>query len=320
MDAGETDRGELWFLRVSEKALRGFAMGLVLTGQMLPAGAISAEEVPPGPPSFKTPATSGLSPVGVEAAAPAEETTSPQGENDGEATTEPLTADDSEEALPPAAESEEAPATTEASSTEASSATEDAPATEPASETEKAQSTPMTETETTEETPAPTDEAPASGESQSAAETTEEPAMEAAPAPESLPTDELVPDLSLPDIRAGATSDKNTAVGSSDPTKHQLGDWTMTIRPGPITPRISRANHTPVVYEGGPANQNNVTVPVHVTVNNMTSQNWPWATPWAAFNDWNSPSAAYLLQRPQPYWQLRGDFYHLRPFIPGLWY
>ncbi len=54
MDAGTTDPTESWFMRLGENAVRSTVMALVLTGQMLPAGAVSAQEGPT-PPSVSSP-------------------------------------------------------------------------------------------------------------------------------------------------------------------------------------------------------------------------------------------------------------------------
>ncbi len=54
--------------------------------------------------------------------------------------------------------------------------------------------------------------------------------------------------------------------------------------------------------------------------NNAMRSPWLWSVPSTYPTGWNAPTSAYLFQRPRPYWKLRGDFHHLAPFIPGLWY
>lgn len=293
-----------WFLRMGEQALRVFAMGLVLTGQMLPAGAASAQDDPPSP-SFASPPAkpaSGLTPVAIESPMEEEEAVAPQEVEEN--TADPHPGEAAEEALPPAAAPEKTPAAEEAL------AAEEAPVEVPvAEETPAAEPTPVAEEAVT---PAETHPEPAAPES-SAAETE--------PAPNV--TSEEAPAPTLPAVQASeATAPPAAAVDSTDPTKYQIGEWTMTILPGPVPSKVVHEYRAPVGCEGAPMNQNNVSVPVNVTVNNTGSQSWPWAspwsTPWSNVNYWNSPTAAYLFQHPQPYWQLRQDFYHLRPFIRGL--
>lgn len=280
------------FFRMSEQALRVFAMGLVLTGQMLPAGAVSAQDDPPSP-SFASPPAkpkSGLTPVAVESPPKEEEAAAPQS---GEA---------AEEALPPASE--------DATPAEETPAADGAPVEVPlADEAPAAEPTPAAE-----EAPTPAESHP---ETLAAPET---PAAEAAPAPNV--TTEEAPASKMPAEKASESAPAAAAVESADPNKYQIGEWTMMILPGPVPPKVIREYHAPTTCEAAPMNQNNISVPVNVTVNNTGSQGWPWAspwdTPWANLNYWNSPTAAYLFQHPQPYWQLRQDFYHLKPFIRGL--
>lgn len=291
-----------WFLRMSEQALRVFAMGLVLTGQMLPAGAASAQDDPPSP-SFAAPPArpvSGLTPVAVESPMKEEEAVAPQEVEEN--TVAPQPGEAAEEAMPPAAASEETPVTEE------TPAADEAPVEVPvAEEAPAAEPTPAVDEAAT---PTETDPEPAAPEPS---------AVEAEPAPHA--TTEEAPAPTLPAVQAGEVA-APAAVDSTDPTKYQIGEWTMTILPGPVPPKAIHEYRAPVGCEGAPMNQNNVSVPVNVTVNNTGSQGWPWAspwsTPWANANYWNSPTAAYLFQHPQPYWQLRQDFYHLRPFIRGL--
>lgn len=92
---------------------------------------------------------------------------------------------------------------------------------------------------------------------------------------------------------------------------YRFDDWTMTIRPAPknVTRNSPRAPR-PVVPVS------HVQVPVQVQVNNsLPMVPWNWSvdstyTPWM-----QAPTSNYLFERPRPYWKLRGDFHHLRPFI-----
>lgn len=300
MDASVKHNHNSVFFRISEQALRVFAMGLVLTGQMLPAGAVSAQDDPPSP-SFAAPpakAKTGLTPVAVE---------SPQ--KDGEAAA-PQPAEAAEEALPPAAADDAPPAEEMPAAEESLPAGEEAPVEVPlAEETPAAEPTPAAE-----EVPTPADAQPESP------VTSEPPVTEATPAPSA--TTEEAPAPTPPAEQAVAPAPSATAAESTDPNKYEIGEWTMLIVPGPVPPKAVREYHVPTTCDAAPMNQNNVSVPVNVTVNNTGSQGWPWAspwsTPWANLNYWNSPTAAYLFQHPQPYWQLRQDFYHLKPFIRGL--
>ena len=103
---------------------------------------------------------------------------------------------------------------------------------------------------------------------------------------------------------------------------HQLGDWTMTIRPGIYPAKPVQHGLNPCEPAAVP--QNSVSVPVTVNVNTANASPyqfpWMWSVPATYPTQWNAPTSAYLFQRPRPYWQLRGDFHHLAPFIPGLWY
>ena len=248
MDAGRSHSQDPWFIRLGEHAVRAVAVALVLTGQMLPAGAVSAQEEPASP-TFSQPFVQADTerpavPSVTEAAAPA-----------------PLSGEaKSDAALPPAASPEPTPA--------------EVPARDTVAVPETAES---------------------------------EAAVEVAPAPETL----LV------------TGPENEVMEATlDPNTFRFGDWTMTIRPGAVVPRSEPYIQAPL--NESPAPMTNVSVPVTVTINNpaphMPYGYSPWSTPWSYASYWNAPTSAYLFQRPQPYWQLRGDFYHLRPFIPGLMY
>ncbi len=297
MDADFKHNHNTWFVRMSEQALRAFAMGLVLTGQMLPAGAASAQDDPPSP-SFAAPPAkpaSGLTPVAVESPMTEEEAAPPVEAEENTAAPHPEEV--TEESPPPAVDPAVTPPAEEVPATEESPA--EASSTAPAAE---AVPTPV--------------------ESQPEPAAPEAPAAEAAPAPDDSATSEEAPAPNPTESQAGDTASPSATVDSTDPSKFQIGEWTMAIIPGPVPPKVIHEYRAPVSYEGYPANQNNLSVPVNVNVNNMASQTWPWASPWATpwgnLNYWNSPTAAYLFQHPQPYWQLRQDFYHLRPFIRGL--
>ena len=56
MDAGTTQSNGSLLMRMGEHSIRTFAMALVLTGQLLPAGSVSAQEGPL-PPSLSAPAS-----------------------------------------------------------------------------------------------------------------------------------------------------------------------------------------------------------------------------------------------------------------------
>lgn len=109
-----------------------------------------------------------------------------------------------------------------------------------------------------------------------------------------------------------------SAVSASEET-HTLGDWKMTIRPGIVPARPAPFVLAPCPEAMLP--QTSVSVPVSVNVhNNAMPYPWLWSVP-STYPTWlNAPTSAYLFQRPRPYWKLRGDFHHLAPFIPGLWY
>lgn len=98
---------------------------------------------------------------------------------------------------------------------------------------------------------------------------------------------------------------------------HTLGEWKMTIRPGSVLAKPAPR----VQAEQAPAPQATVSVPVTVTIHNLSMPSpLVWSVPSTYPSWWYAPTSAYLFQRPRPYWQLRGDFHHLQPFIPGLWY
>lgn len=100
---------------------------------------------------------------------------------------------------------------------------------------------------------------------------------------------------------------------------HSFGDWTMIIRPGIVPARL--APSAPAPCPEAPTPPAGVSVPVTIHINNSTAPYpWMWSVPSTYPTWWNAPTSAYLFQRPRPYWQLRGDFHHLQPLIPGLWY
>ena len=188
MDAGTTHIPESWCMRWGEHAVRSLAVALVLTGQMLPAGSVSAQDGPQ-PPSVVSPDSSPMPP-----------------------------------APPPATESQ-----------------------------------PMV----------------------------------------------------APAVAPSAVSDPEGT--------HTLGDWQMTIRPGIVPARLAPLVLAPCPE--APAPQTSVSVPVTVNIHNQAMPYpWMWSVPSTYPTWWNAPTSAYLFQRPRPYWKLRGDFHHLAPFIPGLWY
>ncbi len=73
MDAGTTHPTESWFIRLGENAVRSTVIALVLTGQMLPAGAVSAQEGPL-PPTVASPDQLAPSPLPEASIPPAAQT------------------------------------------------------------------------------------------------------------------------------------------------------------------------------------------------------------------------------------------------------
>ena len=151
-----------------------------------------------------------------------------------------------------------------------------------------------------------------------------EPPMSEAVTPESSPAVEpMNPDAAaadpLPMVVPGLPPSEVTVQSGM----HTLGDWKMIIRPG-IVP-AKPAPRAPAVMEQAPIPQTSLSVPVTVNVNQIAGP-YPlvWSVPATYSGWWNAPTSAYLFQRPRPYWQLRGDFHHLAPFISapfisGLW-
>lgn len=100
---------------------------------------------------------------------------------------------------------------------------------------------------------------------------------------------------------------------------HTLVEWKMTIRPGSVPAKPAPCVQAPLVAAPDP--RTTVSVPVTVHVHNLAMPSpLVWSVPSTYPTWWYAPTSAYLFQRPRPYWQLRGDFHHLQPFIPGLWY
>ena len=228
MDAGTTHPTESWFIRLGENAVRSTVIALVLTGQMLPAGSVSAQEGPL-PPTVASPDQLAPAPLPEANIPPAA----------------PLPEKIAEEAGAP---EQPAAAPVEAATEAAVGAVQNAAQTQP---------------------PAP---------------------PEVAPLPEGT---------------------------------HQIGDWAMIIRPGIVPAKPAPHVLDPCALAVAP--QNSVSVPVTVNVNNHATPSpyqfpWMWSVPATYPTQWNAPTAAYLFQRPRPYWKLRGDFHHLAPFIPGYWY
>jgi len=242
MDAGRAHSQDSWCMRLGEYAIRTVVMALVVTGQMLPTGAVSAQDEP-AIPKLSEPAAQSAAELPAVPVAPLRV----------EAKTNA--------ALPEAASPEPTPA--------------NATVSDPPALPEDAKS---------------------------------EPAVEIAPAPESLQVRD---------------PEHEVMESTLDPNTFRFGDWTMTIRPGAYPPRSEPYIQAPV--NESPVPFTNVSVPVTVNITNPAPQMPYWSTPWSSAwsSPWsyasyrNAPTSAYLFQRPQPYWQLRGDFYHLRPFIPG---
>ena len=222
MDTGSTHSSASWCMRLGENAVRSAVMALVLTGQMLPAGSVSAQDdpLPPSAVASEQPPAPPASTAVVPTAAPV-----------------------SEEKLPAAAQGEKAAA-------EAAQAVSEA--------------------------------------------------ISAAPLPTVSPVD--------------APGEIMVQEGT-----HRFGDWIITIRPGVASVKPAPFIQAPI--EPAPAPQTSVSVPVTVHVHNHAAPYpWMWSVPSTYPTGWYAPTSAYLFQRPRPYWQLRGDFHHLGPFIPGLWY
>lgn len=100
---------------------------------------------------------------------------------------------------------------------------------------------------------------------------------------------------------------------------HAFREWKMTIRPGSGSAKPAPRVPDPPVAALQP--QATVSVPLTVNIHHMAMPSpLVWSVPSTYPSWWYAPTSAYLFQRPRPYWQLRGDFHHLQPFIPGLWY
>lgn len=154
------------------------------------------------------------------------------------------------------------------------------------------------------------------------------PESEKATAPEQIaaPVIAPAPSPTNPDASAASSSSAkesetrlptiNPAVVSAQPvseSKYQFEGWSVTVRPAPRKAITQDTAFLPAVTM--PSTQ--VKVPVNVQVNN-SAPGFPllWNIPNSTYMPWwQAPTSAYLFQRPQPYWQLRGDFYHLAPFI-----
>lgn len=115
----------------------------------------------------------------------------------------------------------------------------------------------------------------------------------------------------LPVIQPGIVS---TALPREE-TKYQFDNWTVTVRP-------ARKVAAP---PQGPNNSVAQLLQLPLGSNNGT-QTLPLMGPASAYNSpwWQQAMSPYLFQSPQTYWRLRGDqpfwqlredFYHLRPFI-----
>lgn len=132
----------------------------------------------------------------------------------------------------------------------------------------------------------------------------------AAPEPEK-PADAVATPVAIEALPVAAVSPMGPEPLNTEERVYKFDDWTVTIRPAPKNivriPEPVRASVVPVSH---------VQVPVNVQVNNtVPMMPWNWSvdstyTPWM-----QAPTSNYLFERPRPYWQLRGDFHHLRPYI-----
>ena len=259
MDSGSMDFSHSWGMRLGEIVIRSVAMALVLTGQMLPSGSVSAEDGPPFP-------------VLVAPESPAVE----------------------QPPEPPVAEAIASPEAT---------LVDELPTEAP---------TPVATT-----TPTPVIEQPLPAVDQDTPADIEAavPEIPAAPAPALPPEEETQP---LPTTTPAAPPAVIPNPMTETESRYTFGDWTVTVRPGPVAARLA-------AFIAEPLQSPQFTVPV--TVNNYHAPaalplGWSipaYASAWE--NTWGStPTSAYLFQRPLPYWKLHGDFPHLAPFIPGLRY
>lgn len=138
------------------------------------------------------------------------------------------------------------------------------------------------------------------------------PAVEtpAAPEPEK-PAEAIATPVDIEALPVVSVSPMGPEPLNTEERVYKFDDWTVTIRPAPKNiiriPEPARASVVPVSH---------VQVPVNVQVNNtVPMMPWNWSvdstyTPWM-----QAPTSNYLFERPRPYWQLRGDFHHLRPYI-----
>ncbi len=118
----------------------------------------------------------------------------------------------------------------------------------------------------------------------------------------------LVPaDATRPQVIPSAS--KHDAVDTE--VVQEFHDWRVTIRPGIAPARRAHLIQAPVPHA-------HVSVPVTINIHHEMPLLWHVPSTYSGW--WTAPTTAYLFQRPLPYWQLRGDFFHLRPFIPGLWF
>lgn len=137
------------------------------------------------------------------------------------------------------------------------------------------------------------------------------PEAPAAEAPAAAPATETTP----PAVAAAPLPAISPAIVAAsqpqDEVKYSFNDWTMTVRPAPKNviqyPRVIHQPHVPMSH---------VQVPVNVQVNNaVPTLPVMWNPNFTYSSWWTAPTSAYLFERPQPYWKLRGDFDQLRPFI-----
>lgn len=306
-DGTASNPGNNWFLQLSEQSLRGFTMFLVLTGQMLPSGAIHAQEEPLAP-SCSSPVTADApqpdvtQPDATEPDATEPDATGPTPPAPADTTPLETSPEASESAEPPAAVTEPPSESVPAPSAPAAPGQDDAISPELAEDQQATEKEPLAK-----DPQAAKDQLPVNNDKSSEV---------AAPEP--------TPPASAPSI------DNSPPLPTIDPSgvesmpqegqTYVFGDWTVVVRPGPVAPQPLPAIQAPLGDFVNP--QTNVHVPVDVRVNQIAPQSsaWSgWGAPWAYPAYWTAPTSAYLFQRPQPYWQLRQDFFHLRPFIPGLW-
>ncbi len=121
----------------------------------------------------------------------------------------------------------------------------------------------------------------------------------------------------VPSVEAKEGDMRITAAGSALAEVAGDNEWGIVIRPH--RPRAASAVAPPKLMADRPASREAGNVSVQVSQIAGTSfQPWGVHPIFAEPSLWRGPTSAFLFDRPLPYWQLRGDFHHLRPFISRL--